>query len=652
MKNIHRSDIDGLRGIAVISVILFHAGFNFASGGYSGVDVFFVLSGFLVTQSIKSSIEKKTFTVFGFYERRALRILPAALTVIIIVGFFGSISLFPEEIKELSESCYSFIKLQTNMWAAGSIDYFGISAENKPLIHYWSLAIELQFYVFAPILLSHFLIRRRHKALMACIALVFGASLLYASVYVYDDPNNGYFSSLMRVWQFTLGAIVCLANIENRVGRMRPLLRECLLGLGIAMAIASIAIFDQRSNFPGILSLVPCVGAALILMFGNSETFFGRLLSCRWLTFFGVISFSLYLVHQPIFAYYRTLEGRGLELYETTGSIAVSVVIAFLLYAMVEKPFRRTKSPFKYFGRLYVFTLIAIALTFSYKGINKDLPQYNLASEVEDYLKFRYDNNPRIGECRVGNKVMNPEEACLYGDENLPRVALWGDSHADQIAMPLSEAIERHGFSTLEFAVAGCPPIANVKSPSGRRMCTENTEAILDYLTGQDEINHVFLHAYWTGYFDEGLISPQTVEPGQTTEDAIRDSFEFVVNELTDAGKKVHIIYPVPKMRVNPPLFMARRALGGYSLSNDVISISQSEFKTQSARATTILDKVVDKYGLTAIHLAESLYDEESKIYSAVEGKTILYRDDNHLSIAGGLKVSEAVAARAFESPI
>ncbi|MDI3323037.1 acyltransferase family protein [Pontibacterium granulatum] len=647
----YRSDIEGLRGIAVISVLLFHAGFDFASGGYIGVDVFFVLSGFLVAESIQNSIQANRFSVTQFYKKRFFRIFPAALTVAALCLLIGLNILFPEELKELSASALSFLLLSANSWASASINYFGIGVEYKPLIHYWSLSIELQFYLISPLIIGLLLKHKREKHLIVLCILVMAISFVYATLQVEENPNKSYFSSIMRAWQFLLGISLSLTLPLINAARVGNQVQSILSSTGILALILSVYIFDNRSNFPGAAALLPCLGTLLILAFYSPGSFAGRTLSSSWLRLFGLISFSLYLVHQPLFAYYRTVLGRPLNDSETLLTLAVSIVAAGILYMLVEKPFQIRSSTPTHKKRLYgVYTLttLCLALGISYAGNQENLPQFTLSQEVNRYLKYRYENNPRLRECRISNREIDPHNACIYGPSHLPKAALWGDSHADQLAFPLSAAFASHGYSLIEFAIAGCPPILDTKSPSGKRMCSENVRIILDHIAHNKEIEHVVLHAYWTGYIDNHLIYPNKRNPLIDDQETLNSSFERVIRVLLNAGKKVHLIYPVPQMEVNPPLYMARRALTGLGTQEPNIGITQQDFESQSLSAHRFLDNAATNLEVNAVHIADFLFDSKTSTYSATEGPAVLYRDDNHLSITGATKVAKPLASKIF----
>jgi peptidoglycan/LPS O-acetylase OafA/YrhL len=639
MVNSYRKDINGLRGIAVLAVVFYHAGFGFASGGYVGVDIFFVLSGFLIFNSIQSSIKKDHFSFLVFYERRFLRIFPAVITVAALVSIVGYQLLFPEEIKELLESVQSFLMLRSNIWASNSISYFGIEVGYKPLIHFWSLSIELQFYIFFPILLYFCLKNEAKSFLIVIVVIVFLVSLFYAIFWIENNPNDGYFSSRMRVWQFSLGGILSLSRITSVVNSTSLKIKSTLVGFGLLLILLSVVIFDKSSLFPGKFALVPCLGAILILAFsGEKGCFFSNFLSMRWFGFIGTISFSLYLTHQPIMAFYRVFLGRNLDAIESILTIFLSILVSVILYYVIEKPFQKKSNFFRMISISYVF-ILSIILFFTPNTLNFFKKQ--LSPEVKHYLKFRKDNNPRLAECR--KSLVVPEEACLFGTPNNPKVALWGDSHADQLVDPLAKEFNKHNYSVLEFAFPGCPPITNSKSPN-KRNCTVNAKLTLNYLVTKKDIKHVILYAYWTGYFDKGLISPAS------NSISLHSSFRGVIKELLKAGKIVHLIYPTPEMKVNPPLFMARRAMINYKLNDSIIELSKQEFENQSKIAVQFLDNVVKGLDVNIIYISEYLFDSDRSVYPGFNGKISLYRDDNHLSVSGGKQISAALVDKVLSN--
>ena len=326
-----RTDIEGLRGLAILAVVLFHSGFEFASGGYVGVDIFFVISGFLISNSILTNIELNKFSLHEFYLKRFLRLIPVTLTVILFSALVGIFVLFPEELKELSANIFYFLVLQGNIWSSESITYFGIDINSKPLFHLWSLAIELQFYIVIPFILFYI----PKKILFLVVLFLLSVSFLYTTLNIINDSNYAYFSSFTRGWEFLLGVLIRVTNIREKGVKLNQSLRNYLNLLGVIFILSSISIFDSNSYFPGTRALVPCIGASIIIVFGLASK--DIVLSSFFLRKIGLISFSLYLIHVPVLAYSRILLGRELVFLETLNALILSVFLAIVLYFLLKK---------------------------------------------------------------------------------------------------------------------------------------------------------------------------------------------------------------------------------------------------------------------------------------------------------------------------
>ncbi|WP_286239404.1 acyltransferase family protein [Neptuniibacter halophilus] len=629
-----------------MGVVFFHAGFDWAEGGYAGVDIFFVLSGFLITNSILQGVNKGQFSLFDFYTRRFFRIIPATIAVIAITFIFANYILFPEEMKDLAESALAFFQLKSNFWAANSIGYFDIGVEYKPFVHFWSLSVELQFYLVFPLLII-FVLRKGGDAISLLIfVLIFLLSLTYASISVYVDQNESYFSTVMRAWQFCLGIMVSI--YLNKTSWNRHISSKVILIASYVLIVISFYFFDSESRFPGLNALLPCIATALIIILGGSEKKKENVI-INSLVYVGRTSFSIYLVHQPIFSIYRTILSRDFNLIEQILAVVISLIAGFFLFHLVEERFKyRGSLGHKVVRSTLVISLNVFLCAWAFNFYHKPSEDYIYSDQVAEFLSFRYDNNPRVAECRVSNRVINPEDACVYGGADLNKVAIWGDSHVDQLVFPLSKDLEKRGYSLVEFSIAGCPPITDIKSPSGVRRCSENSKAILAHLISNKEINYVILHAYWTGYFDKNLIF-------NTSESkSIDESFRFVISSLLQAGKKVYVIDPVPNMNVNPPLYMARHARFRDTIDIAYPSLTVDEFRNQSLKAMKFLESSSFGLPVDRIDIAQMLFNSADEAYLSGKDGIIFYRDDNHLSVSGASYISDLLTTRILgaQSPI
>jgi peptidoglycan/LPS O-acetylase OafA/YrhL len=355
----YRPDIDGLRAVAVLSVLLYHVGFTSFSGGFVGVDVFFVISGFLITRLIVGEVARGTFSFANFYARRARRIFPA-LFFTLLACFCAAFVLFPpEHMRSFAGSLVYAVLSLSNVWLYRESGYFDADAIFKPLLHTWSLSVEEQFYLAWPLLLV-WLCGRKHKAAAPALLVVLGISSLVLAQRALDDPAAAFYFPQYRVVEFAAGAILVW------LGAFRPrsdLVVEALLLLGLALIAYSAFAFDTRTAFPGVHAMVPCMGAALVIFAGQAR-YLGRVLSNPLSVGIGLVSYSLYLVHWPLIVFYRYYRIVDLTPAERWMLVAVSIGAAVLMYRFVEKPFRRPARPLSApaFGLACAMCSLAICL--------------------------------------------------------------------------------------------------------------------------------------------------------------------------------------------------------------------------------------------------------------------------------------------------
>ena len=338
----YRPEVDGLRALAVLPVIFFHAGLDGFEGGYVGVDVFFVISGFLITSIIISDMENSRFSILRFYERRARRILPALFLVTITCVPFALVVLLPADREEFGASMVAVALFVSNIFFWKHTDYFGTAAELQPLLHTWSLAVEEQYYLLFPLLLLCIWRCARHFAMPLMLCFAFG-SLMLAQWGAYRYPEAGFFLLPTRGWELAIGAMLALRPVGFLAWAKRPLLREAVAFMGIAAIAYSVTSFNESTPFPSVYTLLPTLGTAAVLLWASSDTWVGRLLAVRPLVLIGLVSYSAYLWHQPVFALVRRWYP-----FEPPASTMLllgllSLALAFLTWRYVEAPFRDSK---------------------------------------------------------------------------------------------------------------------------------------------------------------------------------------------------------------------------------------------------------------------------------------------------------------------
>lgn len=476
----YRHEIDGLRAVAVIPVILFHAGFTIFSGGYVGVDVFFVISGFLITSIIINELELGAFSLLGFYERRARRILPALFFVMLCCIPLAWVWMLPDQFKDFSESLIAVSLFASNILFWQESGYFAATSELKPLLHTWSLAVEEQYYTLFPIFLI-VLWRFGRNSVFFFVVAVFVISLVLSEWGWRNAPVANFYLIPTRAWELFAGSI-CAFLIKGST----PKSSNPLSALGLTMIVSSMFLFDDKTPFPSIYALAPVAGTALIILYGSSQTWVARLLSLDVFVGVGLVSYSAYLWHQPLFAFARIrnvfLPEQWLMLFLSIASLG----LAYLSWRFVEKPFRM-RSEFAPISRRAIFGLSGIVGTFfvmfgAYGTLQNGISnRFSFDAEALEYIEFFDNSLPEMAyferedifkdfraECnffniqkyRNGERTKIPRKniatSCFTLDDSIGHsVFIWGDSHAQMLNIGLHENLPID-WQILQVASSGC----------------------------------------------------------------------------------------------------------------------------------------------------------------------------------------------------
>lgn len=495
----YRREIDGLRAIAVIPVILFHAGFSTFSGGFVGVDVFFVISGYLITSIILAELEQGTFSIVNFYERRARRILPALFTVMFVSLPFAWMWLFPSDMKDFSQSLVSVSLFASNVLFWLESGYFETAAELKPLLHTWSLGVEEQYYILFPLFLM-LVWRFRNRWILGAIIAIGVISLGVAQYASSNYPSANFYLLPTRAWELMIGGglafVIKYGN--SHVGSIinSKLIKETFGLLGLLLIGYAVLAYDKETPFPSVYALVPTLGTALVILFATTETSAGRLLANKPLVFVGLISYSAYLWHQPLFAFARHHNSSGVNEEIWTLLIVTTFIFAFVSWRFIEKPFRNKHQT----SRSQAFSLALIfSVLFIVVGIGGHVTSgflYRLNDDQNAILAFaNYDKSPVY---REGSCFLKPEqdyaefaEWCEDDSASDASILLWGDSHAAALSYGLRA---QHGNVT-QFTASGCPPIKGFDNYT-RVHCKGVNEYVLERIS-HIKPEYIFLHANW-----------------------------------------------------------------------------------------------------------------------------------------------------------
>jgi peptidoglycan/LPS O-acetylase OafA/YrhL len=481
----YREDIDWLRAIAVLAVVAFHFEAPAVFGGFVGVDIFFVISGYLITGIIHQQMLDKTFSLADFYARRIRRIFPALIVVVAITSLIAWFVLPPRELKSLGTNIAGGAVFAQNFILLGQVGYFDLAAEIKPLLHLWSLGIEEQYYIVWPLLLL--LIGRWHFRSLAVTAALAGASFVACVITRADAPDYAFYLPVTRAWELLVGSGLALWH-NGRPAAAQPagpdirMIRE-VVGVGALLAIA-IALwrFNPQTPYPGYFTLVPVLAAAALI--GTSRTRVHRYVLSAWpVVFVGLISYPLYLWHFPLMAFARIHFVDGAPFGVMSGILVASVTLAWLTYRFIERPIRFGKQH----GAYKVGALVSGMAVLGAVGLVADQTNGFPMRIPESIRGFMLDGNETSFRWRAGKCLLLPEQSAADfapecgGDGRHPLVVVWGDSYAASLYPGLAHFGAERGFDVAEFSASSCAPLIGYVNPY-RRFCKGANDFVLERL--------------------------------------------------------------------------------------------------------------------------------------------------------------------------
>ncbi|WP_084110596.1 acyltransferase family protein [Erwinia typographi] len=611
MLSKYRPDIDGLRALAILPVLLFHAGFTSVSGGYVGVDIFFVISGFLITSILVKDIKENTYSIADFYERRIRRIFPALFTVVLFVLIVSPFALLPDEYSFLPKEVAGVLLFVSNIVSWRKSGYFSTDAEERPLLHTWSLGVEEQFYIFAPILLF-FLLKKLKKSPELILLVLFIASFLISVFLTKPKPSAAFYLLPSRAWELLAGSLLAF-NLFPATEKKAA--NELISLTGLVSILLAIFLFDAKTRFPGYAAALPVFGSMCII-YAAEKSLVGKILSLKPVVFIGLISYSLYLWHWPLIVFFRNwnllddIAGRWMV-------IAVSLIVAWFSWRFIEKPFRIRKAwparkLYKASGWGLSLLVIVTATTFSQGGWTERFSEQTLR-----LIAAHKDFSPSRTSCHFDNGVPQVSQYCHFG-AGKPTVAVWADSHG----VELSRALGNNNVNLYEITYSGCPPNTNFQ-PDSRPSCIKHNTRALKFLEENKDISVVIMAARYEVY-----------------PDTIFDNINSAASRLIAHGKKVIIIGPVPTPERDVPASLAR---GG----NPAFTFTSS--------APDSIEKYIDAKVVRFMPTAMLCKNDQCNML--LHGKPLLF-DDNHLSmssadyLAGYLKEKIAASTHNPATPL
>ena len=640
----YRKDIDGLRSIAVLPVILYHAGMSVFSGGYVGVDIFFVISGFLITGIIYNDMNNGVFSVAAFYVRRIKRIFPALFFMLTASAVLSAAFLLPEHLRNFGKSLIAAVFFSSNFFFWKQSGYFDTTVEEKPLLHTWSLGVEEQFYIFFPLFL-YFLYKNRKNTRMNILA-VFAVSFFISVFCTAKYPEASFYLLPARAWELMLGSMAALGMYPKTDNKLY--LNSMSLS-GLAMIAFSVFFYTDTTLFPGYAAFLPCFGALLIIIAGcQGETVVGRLLGLKPFVFVGLLSYSLYLWHWPFFAmrnYYGHLIS-GWFVLSDWFIIGLTFLFAAFSYYTVEHPFRVMKvknRPRLFRNSAYVmsvFTAIGCYMYFS------DGMPYRVPDSV-NRMTYVEKSDYRNLTCFKGDpETAKFDKLCKIGDGKVrPSFLLWGDSHALSLTDGLNDIAKTAGYAGVFAGKSTCPPfrlvqITNMGVPSNCRQFNDN---VFNGIINNKDIKNVILAGRWGSYTDDSdepavlLVDVSKKGLRYKSTKVFEDGLTRTVRSLEKAGKKVYIAADIPDTPFDSSSELGKqeylKSLFPSKAEQAQASISYDYYMKRNAKAFEVIRSVMDKTELKLINVQDALCRGGKCVLS--DGERALYSDDNHLSKYG-----------------
>ena len=622
----YRADIDGLRAVAVLSVVGFHAFPGTVKGGFVGVDIFFIISGFLISTILFGNLAQDSFDILEFYVRRVRRIFPALLVVMVATFVFGWFSLMDDEYRQLGKQLAGGAGFVSNFVFWHESGYFDASADTKPLLHLWSLGIEEQFYIFWPVLL---LATRRFRIDPLTVTIVtaiisFGFNVHLAT----NDIVADFYSPYTRFWELSLGSILAYLTVFDKswVRHLSPVQRDIQSVVGASLLVVALVVMESSDAFPGWWALLPTMGAVLLIASGSFAWVNRRILSSRLLVWLGLISFPLYLWHWPILSFIRILAAERPTRLVRIAAIVAAIALAWLTYRFIETPLRRRGR-----GSRLPATLVAAMAVVGVTGFvcyagdaftsrsaanpaivnDGDLGQEGFFQYVSAH--FVPCDPPVI---RSEAEQWNGLTRCMQSRAGQADLAIVGDSHAEHLFAGLAEALP---MRNVVFYTKSSLPVASNAA----------FDHIFATVVADPHIRTVVLSAWWTLRFGE--------LPGGTSP---LQALQSTLEPLLRAGKTVYIADDVPNFSFSPRL--CKYQSSGLRVHR---CADEREFYDKQLRGYEgVLDRLAEKN--PDVHVLKlSRYFCDASNCSMRPATKLLFRDSDHMSIAGSQYVGERIAA-------
>lgn len=627
----YRKDLDGLRALAVIAVFMYHAKLSFHGstilpGGFLGVDIFFVLSGFLITGILAHSFDSGNFAYKAFYWRRFKRIVPALLVVLSSVTAVFLFLLLPSELENYLDSFVSALFFLSNFHFLMEDSYSAEVSMYKPLLHTWTLAVEWQYYLLFPILFS-VLARFGRDTRFYGLVLLTLISFVFANIKSNSNAEQSFYMLPFRFWELSLGGLLAITDFK----RLRSLIKKQeqmfihngIGAVGLLCIFTSFIVFDDTMMHPSYITLLPVMGTCCLIFSGTQENWFSRLISSKSFVYTGLISYSLYLWHQPILVLYRLTISQQLDTVSFIAIFAVSYLLSMLTFHGVERVFKRDGRRHFWIFALYIIA-IATYFFFTSKHSNDVVKHHSYYENLKENIQFSVDGKRCHGR--------EPSNACSVDYEtSSTNLILLGDSHAGVLGKALHELAADNKYNFRNYTAPGCKGVV-VRSQQGKwhDVCQKIVKKTQDVLLAENDRQFTVVYSIAQYRNVEGKF--KSVMPSEFNKQIVN-----VFEEILNNGHNLVLVYPIPGFNFDVPKEIKRRELNGLSV---FVKTSFTEHTKQASQAKELFDAIQGKNVFR-------VYPEDifcnAKECMGNNRENIFYYDDNHLSLHGSKKLVDEI---------
>jgi len=647
----YRPEIDGLRALAVVPVILFHAGFELFSGGFVGVDVFFVISGYLITTILIEDIENKRFSIVNFYERRARRILPALFFVILVCLPFAWMWMSPSQMKDFSQSLVAVSLFASNILFWRESGYFAATSEEKPLLHTWSLAVEEQYYLLFPIFLI-FAWRSGKNRVFWMIVVMAAISLLLSEWGWRNKATANFYLAPTRAWELFAGSIAAFTVQKRGVQK-----NDLLALIGFAAIIFSIFFYDETTPFPSVYALVPVLGVVLLVLYADKDTLAAKVLSTKGLVGVGLISYSAYLWHQPLFAFARISSANTFSSGVYFSLSILSLILAYFSWNYIEKPFRQPKVERSTIFKSSIASLTLLSFLGFYGHLNDGYKNRYTLDDLHLLMPKKGDTSG----CHNGLESVDilSGKRCIVrsADDDTIDIAVIGDSHASAITDALKSELSSTKRGFFAFYGSWCAPLINFATDTmGKNGCIDEINAAYNQVLNDENIRNVVLHAEWANYhignrwndnnraayvFNEnGVLDFHSATISENLTE-LEKAIAFTFEALFKSNKNVLVVLAVPEFDFDVPDTLNPNLP---FVNSDNLVITIDEYRKRSGIVNEILARYSSKFGFETYYPSEALCNE--KYCLSHNDDYAFYTDGNHLSYYGASIIAPHIVNR------